>query len=109
MSHHFLLVATIFGPPNMDIIRLGLAKESRINITCIDTEREALLTFTKGLTDPSGRLSSWVGIDYCQWSGIRCNNISGNVINLDFDPFPSSTYGIASLAEDNIQLTEARV
>ncbi|GFY93063.1 disease resistance family protein [Actinidia rufa] len=52
-------------------------------ITCIDTEREALFAFKQGLTDPSDRLSSWMGDDCCQWSGIRCDNTSGHVVELD--------------------------
>ncbi|KAK1369331.1 Leucine-rich repeat receptor protein kinase EXS-like [Heracleum sosnowskyi] len=71
----------------MDIIRLSLAQENFTNTTCLDTEREALLSFKQGLQDPLGRLSSWTGVDCCQWSGIRCS-ISGNVIKLDLsNPF----------------------
>ena len=49
----------------------------------IDTERVALLKFKQGLTDPSHRLSSWVGEDCCKWRGVVCNNRSGHVIKLN--------------------------
>ncbi|KAJ9683255.1 hypothetical protein PVL29_019015 [Vitis rotundifolia] len=49
----------------------------------IDTERVALLKFKQGLTDPSHRLSSWVGEDCCKWRGVVCNNRSRHVIKLN--------------------------
>ncbi|CAK9160943.1 unnamed protein product [Ilex paraguariensis] len=55
------------------------------NIICAEKERRALLNFRNGLIDSSGRLSSWSSAaqeDCCRWTGIRCDNITGRVIEL---------------------------
>ncbi|MFQ6629642.1 hypothetical protein Gotur_006845 [Gossypium turneri] len=52
------------------------------NVACIERERNALLEFRRGLKDPSGWLSSWVGKDCCNWTGVNCSNTTGNVVVL---------------------------
>ncbi|CAI0546284.1 unnamed protein product [Linum tenue] len=57
---------------------------------CTDTEREALLAFKTGLTDPSGRLSSWRGDDCCKWAGVKCSS-NQTVTHLDLkNPYPQA-------------------
>ena len=79
------LLFSLFGSSPLGIFKPSSCSEdqSRTNTKCIYTEREALLSFKKGVSDDSGRLSSWVGEDCCQWRGVECNNQSGHVTKLD--------------------------
>ncbi|KAF9596890.1 hypothetical protein IFM89_013938 [Coptis chinensis] len=50
---------------------------------CIEIEKQALHDLKQSFTDPSNRLSSWVGEDCCIWVGVECDNNTGQVIKLD--------------------------
>jgi len=51
---------------------------------CIDRERQALLSFKRGLIDNFGVLSTWTNnTDCCKWKGIYCNHQTGHVHMLD--------------------------
>ncbi|KAK7844712.1 receptor-like protein eix2 [Quercus suber] len=68
------------------IIKLSSCSDHHTSVLkCIQTEREALLSFKEGLdrTDEYGwHPDDWVGEDCCQWDGVECNNKSGHVTKL---------------------------
>ncbi|XP_034680313.1 receptor-like protein EIX1 [Vitis riparia] len=52
-------------------------------LVCNEKEKHALLRFKKALSDPGNRLSSWsVNQDCCRWEAVRCNNVTGRVVEL---------------------------
>jgi Leucine-rich repeat (LRR) protein len=51
--------------------------------SCVEHERDALLQFQAGVSDPSNRLASWSGDKCCNWACIQCDNRTGHVIHLD--------------------------
>jgi len=64
-----------------------------MEVTCNEKERNALLSFKHGLSDPSKRLSSWSDADdCCRWIGVRCNNITGRVMELNLSTPLDSPY-----------------
>ncbi|CAL2271462.1 unnamed protein product [Prunus armeniaca] len=81
-SIHLVSLIILSGILSLETIKLGFCSDDH-NVGCIDIERKALLKLKQGLTDPSGRLLSWVGEDCCKWSGVGCNNITGRVNRLN--------------------------
>ncbi|CAI9297100.1 unnamed protein product [Lactuca saligna] len=53
-----------------------------VSVICFEKERLALLNFKHSVEDPYGLLSSWVGNECCQWGGIQCDVVTGNVEHL---------------------------
>ncbi|CAL5354732.1 unnamed protein product [Camellia sinensis] len=66
-----------------------ICSSTNSNVSCIASEREALMKFKGNLTDEANRLSSWVGKDCCTWKGVGCSNKTGHVVKLDLrNPIP---------------------
>ncbi|KAJ0901390.1 putative leucine-rich repeat-containing, plant-type, leucine-rich repeat domain superfamily [Helianthus annuus] len=61
------------------ICTLCFCNQNSNHAPCIATERLVLIQLKNNLIDHANRLSSWVGNDCCSWSGVVCNNITGNV------------------------------
>ncbi|KAI7994186.1 Receptor-like protein 12 [Camellia lanceoleosa] len=63
------------------------------NVSCIASEREALIEFKGKLKDDANRLSTWVGKDCCLWKGVSCSRKTGHVMKLDLrNPIPFDSY-----------------
>ncbi|XP_073283173.1 receptor-like protein EIX2 [Primulina huaijiensis] len=83
------------------VILRSTAVNGQTKVTCSSNDRKALLDFKNGLNDSENTLSSWRGLDCCDWRGIGCNNITGGVITVDLhNPFPFSNarYGFLNLS-----------
>ncbi|KAH9669520.1 hypothetical protein KPL70_021820 [Citrus sinensis] len=65
-------------------------------VSCLESEREALLKFKQDLKDPSNRLVSWniSDGDCCKWAGVICHNTTGHVLQLLLgNPYEMSKLG----------------
>ncbi|KAL8157588.1 uncharacterized protein LOC141674580 [Apium graveolens] len=81
----FLALAfTLLGVPSgLTFVSASTFQGSYRNVSCIDSEKQALLLLKESLVDDLNYLSSWTGDDCCAWHGIGCNNRTGHVIQLD--------------------------
>lgn len=85
-----VLLSTLICLSNVKLIFC----ESHIQQKCNEMERQALLSFKKGLVDPSDRLASWTGEDCCRWRGVVCNGKTGRVSKLNLrNAFPGDYDG----------------
>ncbi|KAD2804383.1 hypothetical protein E3N88_37760 [Mikania micrantha] len=53
------------------------------NVTCIEGERRSLLAIKHKITDRFNLLSTWSGVECCEWRGIGCDSRNGHVVKLD--------------------------
>ncbi|WCJ38915.1 disease resistance family protein / LRR family protein [Euphorbia peplus] len=80
-AHVLILLSNIYA--FLLSVLLAAAQSASTNSSCIEIERNALVQFKQSLVDPSRRLSSWVGEDCCQWDGVTCSKVTGNVTRID--------------------------
>ncbi|KAD2804400.1 hypothetical protein E3N88_37777 [Mikania micrantha] len=53
------------------------------NVTCIEGERRSLLAIKHKITDRYNLLSTWSGVECCEWRGVGCDTRNGHVVKLD--------------------------
>ncbi|KAL8258073.1 hypothetical protein R6Q59_030114 [Mikania micrantha] len=53
------------------------------NVTCIEGERRSLLAIKHKITDRFNLLSTWSGVECCEWRGVGCDSRNGHVVKLD--------------------------
>ena len=89
MIKYYNHTVVVFLLLSFGILELGSCTENEsqtnnnVTVKCIQSEREALVSFRAGVNNIPGKLSSWVGEDCCQWKGVECDNESGYVIKLN--------------------------
>ncbi|XP_020958936.1 LRR receptor-like serine/threonine-protein kinase FLS2 isoform X2 [Arachis ipaensis] len=77
-------------------------------VTCLENERQALLSFKQSIADPWDMLSTWRDDDCCKWQGITCSNQTGHVLRLhlrgSYSHFLSGQPNISTLIDlQNLQ------
>uniref|UniRef100_A0A161ZUE2 Uncharacterized protein n=1 Tax=Daucus carota subsp. sativus TaxID=79200 RepID=A0A161ZUE2_DAUCS len=78
-----VLVIILFVFVFMQTLVFVSASAASSNISCLESERKALLAFKQSLVDESNLLSSWTGEDCCAWHGVQCNRRSRYVFKID--------------------------
>ncbi|KAJ0716462.1 putative histone deacetylase [Helianthus annuus] len=79
METSFLVIFTF-----LFLQRFGTSRNTMIstssNVTCIERERQSLLVFKQSLTDRFNLLSTWTGVECCEWQGVGCDSRNGHVV-----------------------------
>ncbi|KAD2804391.1 hypothetical protein E3N88_37768 [Mikania micrantha] len=53
------------------------------NVTCVEGERRSLLAIKHKIIDRFNLLSTWSGVECCEWRGVGCDSRNGHVVKLD--------------------------
>ncbi|GLJ37645.1 hypothetical protein SUGI_0764780 [Cryptomeria japonica] len=73
------------------------------NITCLQHERDALLSFMNKLNS-AFLLHSWQGFNCCEWRGVECSSHTSNVVKLHYSSDLWSDERNSTLLTDLFQL-----
>ncbi|KAM0042326.1 putative non-specific serine/threonine protein kinase [Helianthus debilis subsp. tardiflorus] len=96
----FILTTLLF------LQRFGLSNNMlmpSLNVTCSERERQSLLAIKHSLTDTFNLLSTWSGVECCDWHGVGCDHRNGHVVKLDLRSQVSlETYPDGKLLKGNI-------
>ncbi|KAJ0721469.1 putative leucine-rich repeat-containing, plant-type, leucine-rich repeat domain superfamily [Helianthus annuus] len=96
----FILTTLLF------LQRFGLSHNMlmpSLNVTCSKRERQSLLAIKHSLTDTFNLLSTWSGVECCDWHGVGCDHRNGHVVKLDLRSQVSlETYPDGKLLKGNI-------
>ncbi|KAF7815748.1 receptor-like protein EIX2 [Senna tora] len=89
----------------LSLVLLFLLCTTTFNISkvigCHEKDEWALSMFKAGVLDPSNRLSSWsTKEDCCEWIGVRCDNLTGRITQLDLhsNSYQSRIGGVINLS-----------
>ncbi|KAL0010025.1 hypothetical protein SO802_005133 [Lithocarpus litseifolius] len=79
-THHMLFLLWFFAATfSLNFFKV----ESNSNVSCIEKDKQALLSFKQGLVDSGNVLSSWSDHeDCCRWHGVRCDSNTSQVTEL---------------------------
>ncbi|KAH9603870.1 hypothetical protein KSS87_013558 [Heliosperma pusillum] len=95
MGKSYLFVALVF------LLMIYSTKSASSMLKCKKNDQEALKMIKNSFSkDPMNRLSSWVGDDCCRWLGVKCDNVTSNVIKLNLRQNPS--YNDVCLSESSM-------
>ncbi|KAJ0603884.1 putative non-specific serine/threonine protein kinase [Helianthus annuus] len=81
METNFLVIFTL-----LFLQRFGLGNNMLMtssNVTCTERERQSLLAIKHSLKDRYNLLSTWTGVECCDWHGVGCDGRNGHVVKLD--------------------------
>ncbi|KAL1555654.1 receptor-like protein EIX2 [Salvia divinorum] len=85
ISNKRIAIKFVFAVVVVVLCCLFVSGDARVR--CIESEREALLSFKNGLIDTYGSLSSWRSNECCEWDGVKCSKTTGHVVALQCDDY----------------------
>ncbi|KAD2804399.1 hypothetical protein E3N88_37776 [Mikania micrantha] len=89
METSFLLIFTIF----LLLQQFGSSiTTTSSNVTCVEGERRSLLAIKHKIIDRFNLLSTWSGVECCEWHGVGCDTRNGHVVKLDLRSSVSLEY-----------------